>query len=110
MAKVDCFISWSGDAETNRLIRQLKESSLVDEITVLADDEINPDGTRLLRTNSAFSGSTMKKIAQLNRNDYALLALQPVSLEIGQFALERLIQVAGQTGAALVYADYFEII
>lgn len=109
MKKVDCFLAWSGESEMAGFIGQLSESSHVDGITVLTDDEINPEGFRILKADSLFSGNTMKKIARLSGNEYVLLAFQHARIEGGQFAVERMVMVAEQTGAAMVYADYFEI-
>ncbi|HEY5499004.1 MAG TPA: glycosyltransferase family 2 protein, partial [Bacteroidales bacterium] len=54
------------------------------------------------------SCSTIRLIAKLVRADFALLALGNSVIELGQGAVERLVQVAEYTEAPMVYADYLE--
>ncbi len=109
MKKVNCFISWSGGAEILKTSTQLRESPLVGEITIIVPEETKISDVPSIKTDTPFSSETILKIAELAGNDHTLLALQSASLTIGQFAVERMVQVAEHTGAVFVYADYYEI-
>ena len=57
------------------------------------------------------SGSnTLMSIAENAQADYALLQTQPRQLLIGQGALERMLRVASDSDAAMVYADHYDIV
>ena len=47
-------------------------------------------------------------MAELVQTEYALLILQPKKVSIGQFAVERMTQLANSTDATMFYADYNE--
>jgi hypothetical protein len=51
----------------------------------------------------------MKAMAARARSPYVLFLLHDTSIEFGQFALERFLAVAGDTGAPLLYADYYDL-
>ena len=51
------------------------------------------------------SSSAIMRIAENARAEYALLFTKPVPVTLGQGVLERLLRVASDSGAALVYAD-----
>lgn len=55
------------------------------------------------------SASDLQEMVKGIQEDYFILFLKPCLPVIGQFALERMIQVAEDSGAGLLYADYFEI-
>lgn len=53
------------------------------------------------------SSSRIREIAAECSTEYALIYTKPTSLEWVHYGLERMIQVASDTGAAMVYADHF---
>ena len=56
------------------------------------------------------SSNTLMSIAENAKADYALLQTQPRQLLMGQGALERMLRVASDSDAAMVYADHYDII
>ena len=82
---------------------------MVNKIFVVSPEKIEIPGAGSLVTAHSFTTAFVTQIAQLISTPYTLLALNDAPLELGQFALERLIQVAKNTSAAMVYADYREI-
>ena len=107
--KIDCFIAFTNQKEIKDLVSQLAQKSYINNIYLVADQEI--EITRAKGIVSAFphSTQTIKKIAAKVEADYVLLALQNTKLEMAQFALDRLLQVAENTSATMVYSDYNEI-
>ena len=55
------------------------------------------------------STSFLMHVAEKAQADYVLLQLKPVAITLGAGAVERMMSVAGDTGAAMVYADRFEV-
>lgn len=51
---------------------------------------------------------TLKEIADRTDTPYILLLNKQTALALGTYALERFIQVAEMTGAALLYSDYYK--
>jgi len=51
--------------------------------------------------------STIRNIAKLSAAEFTLIYIKGTNLSLVHFALERLLQVADDTGAALLYADHF---
>ena len=106
--KVDCFIIYRNEEASQRLVNQFRESSLVNQVYVLNKIPINLVNCEQVIVEENGSCSTIRLIAKLVRADFALLALGNSVLELGQGAVERLVQVAEYTEAPMVYADYFE--
>lgn len=106
---IDCFIAYSGQEETQQTILQLRQSARSGSMFVISPVQIQFQDAKTLVTDKPLSTESMKQIAANLQEDYALIALHRTSLEPGQFALERLADVARNTGASMVYSDYFEI-
>jgi len=58
-----------------------------------------------IRVGRICPSSTIKEAAEKANGDYALLLIGDAKVEWGATALDRLLQVAADTGAAMVYAD-----
>jgi hypothetical protein len=108
-SKINGFIVFSGETETQSIVNQLKSSDLVNEVFVISPENTEIENAKILICRNPFSTETIKNVASAGNSDFSLIALQNQTISIGQFALERMLQVAENTGAAMVYADYFEI-
>ena len=56
---------------------------------------------------SSFSTAEIRNIAEAATSDYTILYTRPTELKFVNFGLERMVQVADDTTAAMVYADHF---
>ena len=54
-----------------------------------------------------FSTSAIRDVAANADSDYTLLYTRPTDFRFVEFGLERMVQVADNTGAMLTYADHF---
>lgn len=106
---VDCFFVFTNEEASQKLIDQLRTSPLVAEVYVLCKSPVKLMNCELLVVEEYASCSTIRQIAKLVRSNYAMLALGEATIELGQGAIERLVQVAEFTDAPMVYADYFEM-
>ena len=111
--QIDCFLPYSTTAMMQSLAAQLYESGVVKNIYTLAADvlptEALPQYAHQLQTGDLLSLATMRLIATTATADYALLYLKQGPVTLGYHALERMLQVAEETGAAMVYADHYSV-
>ena len=56
---------------------------------------------------ASFSTAEIRKIASAADTDYTIIYTRPTELKFIDFGLERMIQVADDTAAAMVYSDHF---
>jgi len=56
---------------------------------------------------SSFSTAAVREIASQADTDYTLIYTRPTELKFVNYGLERMVQVADDTRAAMVYADHF---
>ena len=106
--QTDTFLSWIGEENTQKIVRQLRQSPQVKSIYILAPQAIDIDGAVSLQVENLFSTQTMATIANHTHSSFALLLLHENQLNIGQFAIERMLQLAESSDAAMLYADYYE--
>jgi len=106
---VDCFFVYTDQSSSQKLVDQCRDSSLVNQVYVLAPNPVQLNNCEVVIVEENCSCSTIRLIAKLLRADFALLSLSDSSVEIGQGAIERLLQVAEYTDAPMVYADYMEM-
>ena len=111
--QIDCFLPYSTAAITQSLAAQLHESGVVKSIYTLAADvpptEALSQYTHHLQAGSLLSLATMRLIAATATADYALFYLKQGPVTLGYHALERMLQVAEETEAAMVYADHYSV-
>ncbi len=109
--RVSAFLSYNGNDYTIGLIERLKETGLVKEIfLVSANPSVKEiEGCSVIKCDSFQSSETIKKIANASSQDYTLLLIKDTEVDLGQFALERMVSVADDTNAGLIYSDYYDI-
>ena len=90
--KIDCFLPALDERVAEDIVSQLRNSKTVQNITLLE--------TNLLSSNA------LMKVAENAKADYVLLLTKPVKVQLGQGALDRMLRVASDSNAAMVYSDY----
>ena len=53
---------------------------------------------------------TIKRVAAAATAEYTLLLTKPVSVTLGMKAVERMLRVAADSGAALTYSDHYKTV
>jgi hypothetical protein len=107
--KVDCFFAFSNEVDSQKLVDQFRACYLVNQVFVLSKITVNLINCEQVIVHEYSSCSTIRHLAKLVQSDYALLALGESIIELGQGAIERLVQVAEYTEAPMAYADYMEM-
>ena len=108
--KINCFIPFQSSRQVENTIASLRESALVNHIYLLTDNNCNDkiDGCEVIEIDSPRSTATIKKIAEKADTAYTLIYTKPDELRLGMFALERMLQIAKDSNAGLVYADHYQ--
>ena len=91
--KIDCFLPDFDREAMSATFAQLAVCKVVREV---------------FWTDGMSSSNAIMKMAEQARAEYVLLFTKPTPVVLGQGALERMLRVACDSGAALVYADRFE--
>jgi hypothetical protein len=109
MSKISCFILNGPPGPVDKTISELAPNPVVAEV-FLVGKGIPPDGTSgIIEEESIFSTSALRKIAERSAGkDYILLVTSESAIVPGQFGVERMVSVARETGAAMVYSDYLD--
>ena len=110
--KTDCFIACQSMDDVKPVIEQLRRSRVVRHIFLLVKKELAaqmeaPQDCTLLVTDNLSGSSFVALLAEHAVATYALLCLKPFALQLGESALERMMLVAGDTEAAMVYSDRY---
>lgn len=106
---IDCFFAFSNEKASQQLVDQFRASPLVNKVFVLSRNPNHLVNCEQVIVQEFHSCTTIRHIAKLVQADFALLALEESSFEVGHGAIERLAQVAEYTEAPMVYADYMEV-
>ena len=93
-AQITVFLPELGKEATEKNIQELKNNACVETVHVLQD--------------TPYCSSTLRQIAETAHTSYTLLCTKATQLSLGLFALERMIQIAEDTEAGLVYSDRYQ--
>lgn len=110
--KIDCFLPCSSLGATDALVSQLHGSKTVQHIYLLvsemfAREHEEPENCRFIIVDSISSTATVMKIAAHADAEYVLLSQNTAQLQLGLYALERMLRAASDADAAWLYADHY---
>lgn len=107
-ARIDCFLPYSSPEQAKATVEALRQQPLVANIFLLSTDPDAPamEGCHRINIDSMNSSATMRAIAGATTSDYALLYNKTNRLDLGYLALERMLRIAADTGAGMLYSDY----
>jgi hypothetical protein len=111
MSKINCFLSCDAAGAWEGLVEELDACNLVNRVYLLGQEKPGKgaEGCGYIRTDGKFSTVTVRKIADHSDGaEYALVLAGTGRVSFGMLALERFLQVASGTGAAMIYSDYFD--
>ncbi|MDR0810973.1 MAG: glycosyltransferase [Paludibacter sp.] len=108
MSKINIFLP----AETvEKSFEFFQKSTLVNKIFLLVNKipAEQTQGVEYLTVDFPASAATMQKIAEKSDAAFSLLLTTANEIRFIQYALERFVQIAENTSAGLLYADFYEI-
>lgn len=109
---IDCFIPFAGEAQLKQTIEGLKACESVGSIFILATEgSLDTDyaGVPQIRVSSLRSTEAMREIAAHSKADYTFIYTKQTALQLGYFALERMLRIAEDSAAGMVYADHYKL-
>ena len=104
--KIDCFLPCDDLSLAQQTINQLRNSRTVQNIYLLVNsplDEIKD--ARQITVDNLTSSNTLMRMAENAKADYVLIMTKQASITLGQGALVRMLRVASDSNAAMVYSD-----
>ena len=112
--KIDCFLTCDNLDNLNDEIGRLRNNRTIQNIFLLTADveyvgDNEPEGSALIEVDAPTSSSTVRKIAAAATAECVLLLTKATRLNMGQTALERMLRVASDSNAAMVYSDHYSI-
>jgi SpoIID/LytB domain protein len=96
MKYIDCFIPWQSDKQVKDTIESLKAEPQVQSVNFLREE--GPGNTR-----------TIKRIAETATAPYTLLYCKYDTLQLGYHALTRLLTIAEDSQALMMYSDHYSL-
>lgn len=93
--RIDCFMLYREGSDVSATESTICKSELIRET---------------VRCGSFDATDDIRDVAALANTDYALLYTKTSPLETGLFALERMVEIADDTKADMIYADRYQII
>ena len=114
MSQIDCFIPYESFGQVEQTLQQLQTSSAINQVYLLANDKAAHDKNLpdypLIPVKRITNTNALRQIIATAQADYVLLYLKTLPLQIGYLALERMLQIAGDTQAGMLYADSYRMV
>ncbi|MBQ5461537.1 MAG: hypothetical protein IIT55_06830, partial [Bacteroidaceae bacterium] len=105
--RVDCFIPYADEASVRFTVAQMKNSKRVANIFLMAFDKHLPqiDGCTMFFVDDITSSKTFHEASKYMSSQYLLLYTKTTPLALGYNAIERMVEIAKDTGAYMFYSD-----
>ncbi len=108
MKKITAFIPSYSESVEEYFLNQLSDVPLVEKVYFLTNREKKEEENSIVIDN-LFSANTLQKLADRVKTEYLLLITKPAKINFGLYSLERMLAVAENSSAGIVYSDYYEI-
>ena len=108
---INCFIPFANAAQAEKTVQSLQSSDLIKKIYLLTTETtVTPlPGCDILTVSALNSSAAMRAVAAHSDADYTLLYTKYTTLSPGMFAFERMIHIAEDSNAGMVYADHYQV-
>lgn len=109
---INCFIPFAGAAQAEKTVQGLQATGLVKTIYLISANPTDQPlpGCELLSVDFFANSAAMCEIATRSDAAYTLIYTKETTLELGLFALERMVHIAEDSGAGMVYTDHYQVI
>lgn len=108
---IDSFVLYSSREAAATTIAELKASGVVSSCFVMngSAETVAVDGAKVLAIDGETSTATVKAIAAASEKEYTLIYSNGDALKLGLHALQRMLQIAEDSGAVMCYADRYQV-
>ena len=93
MKRIDCFIPFQEDNQVSTTLANLTREPEINQVIPVSE--------------SMKKTETLRQVAARAEAEYTMIYTKYTDLSFGLFAIERMLAIADDTGAAMVYADHF---
>lgn len=109
--KITVFLPYHNNDFTLQTIDAFLATGQVEAVYLMSNEpsNVNKPQTNDLVVNTPLGTETFQKIAEITKTEYTAFLTKDTLIDLGQFALERYLQVAADTAAGLTYSDFIEI-
>ena len=111
--KIDCFLACQSIDELAETIVQLRRSSAVRHVFLMVNSAFAakdiPQDCTLVTVDGLQSSDFVMRVAEHAEAPYVLLSMKPTPISLGSTALERMLLVADDAQAAMVYSDRWQM-
>ncbi len=104
--QVTCFATGGNHNNTNHIIRQLKKNAYIKCCYVINTHTAKEEVEAPVLQGNLCQTAFLRQLLPYCDTPYTLLIIQPHRIDLGTFALDRLLQIAQATSAAMLYSDY----
>ena len=113
--KIDCFLPCNDLESARNVVAQIKGSKTIQHIYLLVNEDLGElDGAlcdcEQIVVNDLTSSATIAAIAENAKADYALLQIRPREIQMAKGTLDRMLRIASDSDAAMIYADHNDLI
>ena len=104
-------LPYSTDSSFEQTLQQFIDSPRIQKIIVLHNGAHIGSSKKMTLLNVDYfsSGKTLNAVLQKVTSDFLIFINQIQSITINPISLERLLQIAGDTKAGMIYSDFFEV-
>ena len=104
--KIDCFLPCDDLSLAQQTIAQLRNSRTVQNIFLLVNRPLEEiKDARQITVDNLTGSNTLMRMAENAQADYTLIVTKSTNITLGQGALVRMLRVASDSNAAMVYSD-----
>ncbi len=109
---IDIFFPVEDMEAIRPFITQARKENSIREIFLLTTQEnIDiPEGCKIIKHNNITSSDSLKAIASASHSDFILLSQKTTPVTLGMRSLQRMLRVANDTDASIVYSDHYSIV
>lgn len=111
MSSLTVVIPFSVQPFFEHTLNQFLQSPIVERILVVHDGSYRPSSPKCeaLKGDAIASGRVLNTLARRVGTTFMLMITKPGAIDLAPLALKRLVEVADQTSAGIVYSDFHEL-
>lgn len=111
MERIDCYLLYTGNNDIEQTVKGLQATGQAAQITLFGSETPanRPEGCGFISASNPFGSQSLKTIAAQAEAPYTLLYTKDTILNLGMFALERMVHILEDSGAGMVYADHYQL-
>lgn len=111
-SKLTFFVPFISDEQVKGTLESISSCTSDKRIFLVSTDDAaitSASGFPVIRTDSLFSTSMIRTVSELADSGYVFFYTKYTALSLGLYAVERLVNIADDSDAVMLYADHYKI-